>query len=156
MSGGSETWRVASLRRNNGAWTPRCSLCLGWTEPGAQGLKNVGALQLLRMATKLIPTTEIHHRILGGLAELGEDSILITERGHPLAVVVSTWGLAAAFGSGSEEIRFYTQAFVSSDGATIESEKRGVVLGGDATDQGVVHRSTGPRWLSRRYRRSRS
>lgn len=41
------------------------------------------------MTTKVIPKTELRDRIREELAELGDDSILITERGRPLAVVVS-------------------------------------------------------------------
>lgn len=42
------------------------------------------------MTTKVIPKTELRDRIRQELAGLGDDSILITERGRPLAVVVST------------------------------------------------------------------
>lgn len=41
------------------------------------------------MATRVIPKTELRERIREELARLGEDSLLITERGRPLAVVVS-------------------------------------------------------------------
>ncbi|MGH2729533.1 MAG: type II toxin-antitoxin system Phd/YefM family antitoxin [Actinomycetota bacterium] len=41
------------------------------------------------MATRVIPKTELRDRIREELALLGEDSLLITERGRPLAVVVS-------------------------------------------------------------------
>ena len=41
------------------------------------------------VATKVIPKTELRDRIREELAELGGDSLLITERGRPLAVVVS-------------------------------------------------------------------
>jgi prevent-host-death family protein len=41
------------------------------------------------MATRVIPKTELRDRIRRELAELGEDSLLITDRGRPLAVVVS-------------------------------------------------------------------
>lgn len=41
------------------------------------------------MATRVIPKTELRERIREELAQLGEDSLLITERGRPLAVVVS-------------------------------------------------------------------
>ena len=41
------------------------------------------------MATRVIPKTELRDRIREELAQLGEDSLLITERGRPLAVVVS-------------------------------------------------------------------
>lgn len=41
------------------------------------------------MATKVIPKTELRDRIRAELAQLGDDSLLITERGQPLAVVVS-------------------------------------------------------------------
>lgn len=37
----------------------------------------------------MIPKTELRDRIRQELAELGEDSLLITDRGRPLAVVVS-------------------------------------------------------------------
>lgn len=41
------------------------------------------------MATKVIPKTELRDRIRTELGQLGEDSLLITERGRPLAVVVA-------------------------------------------------------------------
>lgn len=41
------------------------------------------------MATKVIPKTELRDRIRIELGQLGEDSLLITERGRPLAVVVA-------------------------------------------------------------------
>ncbi|CAN5125147.1 hypothetical protein BH18ACT5_BH18ACT5_12240 [soil metagenome] len=41
------------------------------------------------MATRVIPKTELRERIREELAALVADSILITERGRPLAVVVS-------------------------------------------------------------------
>jgi prevent-host-death family protein len=41
------------------------------------------------MATRVIPKTELRDRIREELSELGDDSLLITERGRPLAVVVS-------------------------------------------------------------------
>jgi prevent-host-death family protein len=41
------------------------------------------------MATRVIPKTELRDRIRQELSELGDDSLLITERGRPLAVVVS-------------------------------------------------------------------
>lgn len=41
------------------------------------------------MATKVIPKTELRERIRHELSGLGDDSLLITERGRPLAVVVS-------------------------------------------------------------------
>jgi prevent-host-death family protein len=41
------------------------------------------------MATRVIPKTELRDRIRDELAGLGEDSLLITERGRPLAVAVS-------------------------------------------------------------------
>jgi prevent-host-death family protein len=37
----------------------------------------------------VIPKTELRERIREELAGLGEDSLLITDRGHPVAVVVS-------------------------------------------------------------------
>jgi prevent-host-death family protein len=41
------------------------------------------------VATRVIPKTELRERIRQELADLGEDSLLITDRGRPLAVVVS-------------------------------------------------------------------
>lgn len=41
------------------------------------------------MATRVIPKTVLRDRIRQELADLGEDSLLITDRGRPLAVVVS-------------------------------------------------------------------
>lgn len=41
------------------------------------------------MTTRVIPKTELRDRIREELAQLGEGSLLITERGRPLAVVVS-------------------------------------------------------------------
>ncbi|MGH8875510.1 MAG: type II toxin-antitoxin system Phd/YefM family antitoxin, partial [Acidimicrobiia bacterium] len=41
------------------------------------------------MATRVIPKTELRDRIREELAQLGDDSLLITERGRPLAVVIS-------------------------------------------------------------------
>jgi prevent-host-death family protein len=43
----------------------------------------------MAMATKVIPKTELRDRIREELAQLGGDSLLITERGRPLAVVLS-------------------------------------------------------------------
>lgn len=43
----------------------------------------------LPMATRVVPKTELRDRIREELAQLGEDSLLITERGRPLAIVVS-------------------------------------------------------------------
>lgn len=37
----------------------------------------------------MIPKTELRDRIRAELAQLGDDSLLITDRGHPLAVVIS-------------------------------------------------------------------
>lgn len=41
------------------------------------------------MTTRIVPKTELRDRIREELADLGEDALLITERGRPLAVVVS-------------------------------------------------------------------
>ncbi len=41
------------------------------------------------MVTRILPKTEVRDRIRQELAELGDDSLVITERGRPLAVVVS-------------------------------------------------------------------
>ncbi len=41
------------------------------------------------MATRIVPKTELRDRIREELAQLEDDSLLITERGRPLAVVVS-------------------------------------------------------------------
>ncbi len=41
------------------------------------------------VATRVIPKTELRERIREELARLGDDTLLITERGRPLAVVVS-------------------------------------------------------------------
>lgn len=41
------------------------------------------------MATRLIPKTELRERIRDHLADLGGDTLVITERGSPLAVTVS-------------------------------------------------------------------
>jgi len=41
------------------------------------------------MAIKVIPKTELRERIREELSQLGGNSLLITERGRPLAVVVS-------------------------------------------------------------------
>lgn len=41
------------------------------------------------MVTRVVPKTELRDRIREELAQLGDDSLLITERGRPLAVVVS-------------------------------------------------------------------
>lgn len=41
------------------------------------------------MATKVIPKTELRERIRTELGQLGEDTLLVTERGRPLAVVVA-------------------------------------------------------------------
>jgi PHD/YefM family antitoxin component YafN of YafNO toxin-antitoxin module len=40
------------------------------------------------MVTRLLPKTELRDRIREELATLGQDSLLITERGRPLAVIV--------------------------------------------------------------------
>jgi prevent-host-death family protein len=41
------------------------------------------------MATRVVPKTELRERIREELATLGDDSLLITERGRPLVVAVS-------------------------------------------------------------------
>jgi PHD/YefM family antitoxin component YafN of YafNO toxin-antitoxin module len=41
------------------------------------------------MSTRVLPKTELRDRIRQELADLGEDTLLITERGRPLAVTVS-------------------------------------------------------------------
>jgi PHD/YefM family antitoxin component YafN of YafNO toxin-antitoxin module len=41
------------------------------------------------MATRIVPKTELRDRIREELADLGEDTLLVTERGRPLAVTVS-------------------------------------------------------------------
>jgi prevent-host-death family protein len=41
------------------------------------------------MGTRVVPKTELRDRIRRELADLGEDTLLITERGRPLAVTVS-------------------------------------------------------------------
>ena len=41
------------------------------------------------MATRIVPKTELRDRIRKELADLGEDTLLVTERGRPLAVAVS-------------------------------------------------------------------
>ncbi|CAN5572761.1 hypothetical protein BH20ACT23_BH20ACT23_11980 [soil metagenome] len=41
------------------------------------------------MVTRVVPKTELRDRIREELSQLGDDSLLITERGRPLAVVVS-------------------------------------------------------------------
>lgn len=41
------------------------------------------------MTTKVIPKTELRDRIREELSDLGDDALLLTERGRPLAVVVS-------------------------------------------------------------------
>ena len=41
------------------------------------------------MATRIVPKTELRDRIREELASLGEDSLVITERGRPVAVAVS-------------------------------------------------------------------
>ncbi len=41
------------------------------------------------MATRLVPKTDLRDRIRDELAELGEDTIVVTERGRPLAVAIS-------------------------------------------------------------------
>lgn len=41
------------------------------------------------MATKVVPKTELRDRIREALAELENDTLLITDRGRPLAVTVS-------------------------------------------------------------------
>jgi prevent-host-death family protein len=41
------------------------------------------------VATRIVPKTELRERIREELSDLGEDTLLITERGQPLAVAVS-------------------------------------------------------------------
>ena len=41
------------------------------------------------MASRIVPKTELRDRIREELAGLGEDTLVITERGRPVAVVVS-------------------------------------------------------------------
>jgi prevent-host-death family protein len=40
------------------------------------------------MATRIIPKTDLRDRIRAELSDLGEDTIVVTERGRPVAVVV--------------------------------------------------------------------
>lgn len=41
------------------------------------------------MPTRVVPKSELRERIREELSELGDDTLLITERGRPLAVAVS-------------------------------------------------------------------
>jgi PHD/YefM family antitoxin component YafN of YafNO toxin-antitoxin module len=41
------------------------------------------------MATRIIPKTELRQRIRQELADLGDDTVVITERGRAMALVVS-------------------------------------------------------------------
>lgn len=41
------------------------------------------------MASRIVPKTDLRDRIREELAGLGEDTLVITERGRPVAVVVS-------------------------------------------------------------------
>lgn len=41
------------------------------------------------MATRIVPKTELRDRIRDELAQLEQDTILVTDRGRPLAVAVS-------------------------------------------------------------------
>ena len=41
------------------------------------------------MASRIVPKTELRERIRQELADLGDDTLVITERGRPKAVVVS-------------------------------------------------------------------
>ncbi len=40
------------------------------------------------MATKLVPKTQLRDRIRAELAALGEDTLVVTDRGKPVAVMV--------------------------------------------------------------------
>lgn len=40
------------------------------------------------MASRIIPKTDLRDRIRAELADLGEDTIVVTDRGRPVAVVV--------------------------------------------------------------------
>jgi prevent-host-death family protein len=41
------------------------------------------------MPTRVVPKTELRHRIREELSDVGEDTLLVTDRGRPLAVAVS-------------------------------------------------------------------
>ena len=41
------------------------------------------------MATRIVPKTELRDRIREELAELDDDTLLVTDRGRPLAVAIS-------------------------------------------------------------------
>jgi prevent-host-death family protein len=41
------------------------------------------------MATRIVPKTHLRDRIRSELVDLGDDTLVITERGQPLAVLVS-------------------------------------------------------------------
>ena len=41
------------------------------------------------MASRIIPKTDLRDRIRAELADLGDDTVVVTERGRPVAVVVS-------------------------------------------------------------------
>jgi prevent-host-death family protein len=41
------------------------------------------------MTTRIVPKTHLRDRIRGELVDLGDDTLVITERGQPLAVLVA-------------------------------------------------------------------
>lgn len=96
------------------------------------------------MATKVIPKTELRDRIREELSELGDDALLITERGRPLAVVVSVgrWnGLQGQIEDLEDAMAILEHRFEKSGGQSIESVLSSIEI--DGSDVPGPTRQTG-------------
>lgn len=96
------------------------------------------------MATRVIPKTELRDRIREELAELGDDSLLITERGRPLAVVVSVgrWnGLQEQIEDLEDAMAIFEHRLEGGGGRSVESVFSSIEL--DESDVPGPTRKTG-------------
>jgi PHD/YefM family antitoxin component YafN of YafNO toxin-antitoxin module len=87
------------------------------------------------MATRVIPKTQLRDRIREELSELGDDSLLFTEQGRPLAVVVSVgrWnGLQGQIEDLEDAVAILEHRFKKVGGQSIE------VLSSVETDESDV------------------
>ncbi len=96
------------------------------------------------MATRVIPKTELRDRIRQELSEIGDDSLLITDRGRPLAVVVSVgrWnGLQGQIEDLEDAVAILEHRFENGGGQSIESVLSSIEI--DESDVPGPTRKTG-------------
>jgi len=96
------------------------------------------------MPTRVIPKTELRDRIRQELSELGDDSLLITERGRPLAVVVSVgrWnGLQGQIEDLEDAVAILEHRFENGGGQSMESAFSSIEI--DESDVPGPTRKTG-------------